>query len=117
MTTIKDGLVYDDSGKLIGYRADESGHAPHSVREAYMRAAQWAPVVEAFVTSPRDRAPDGRTYEGRLVRDLDPDARGHATLRAPNGQLHDVDLSEFGPDARVRVTWQTENKQSSLGFR
>lgn len=112
MATIKDGLVYDDSGKLIGYRADESGRAPRSVREAYVRAAQWTPVVEAFQPSARDRAPDGRIYQGRLVRDLDPNACGHASLQAPNGEVHNVDLTGFEPDARVRITWQTRNKPS-----
>lgn len=67
-------------------------------------------MVEPFVESTTDQLPDGRIFGGDRVGDLRGE-HGHATLQAPNGAMQDVDLSAYGEDERVRITWENMSAQ------
>jgi hypothetical protein len=103
--TFREGLAYDETGRLLGF---EQGASEDVVRR-YIASARWAPVVEEFVPNEKlDRAPDGRLFGGHRVGDLKRDYRGHAQIEgpAPTRQLHRVDLSAYRDDQHVRITWR-----------
>lgn len=105
-------LFYDDQGNLLGFAPDASQES----RQQYRMAVQWAPVVSSFSTLPTDKLPDGRTFNGQRVGDVR-GANGRANLKAPNGSMQDVDLSAYGPDDRIRITWenQTAKRLKEMG--
>jgi hypothetical protein len=107
MAKIVNGLIYEGD-KLIGV---EQG-APQAVREAYMKAVRWEPVVERFVPSDADKAPDGRVFQGVRVGDQR-DAQGKASVTAPNGNSHTVDCQASAPTRRYEspgATWTLPNR-------
>lgn len=98
-------LVYSD-GRLIGFIEGASTEA----RQKYIDACEWEPTVEAFVPTPNDVIPDGRLWTGDRVGDLGPDENGHAKVAVPNGNMQDIDLSSYGDDDRVRISWQNKSR-------
>lgn len=106
----KGELFYDSDGNVIGFVPNPSTET----RQRYIASVQWVPEVETFSPGPGDVAPDGRRFGGQRVGDLR-DARGHTSLRAPNGSMQDVDLSSYGDDDRVRINWVNETARRRHG--
>jgi hypothetical protein len=108
--TRKGDLFYDGDGNVLGFAPDASAE----VRQQYRAGVEWAPTVSRFAPLPSDTAPDGRRFEGQRVGDIRGPG-GLASVQSPGGDLRTIDLSAYGEDERVRISWQNVTAQRLRG--